>query len=192
MDQTASHRSEHSALSGVTKHRGHLTFIWSVLGVTALLLQAQVRLFAIAWEALSSGTMSNAQLALCLFWVLINSYLEGYRGFHLKFVPRVIARAHHLAMTPGTYPAILGPIFAMAYVHASKRAKYAAWGITCAVLIAIVIVRRLPQPWRGLIDAGVVVGLSLGTLSLLVQALRRLLGETPQGNPDLPQPLKSA
>lgn len=190
MTQTASNRSAHSTLPGVSKQRGHITFIWCVFGVAALLLQAQLRLFAIAWEALSSGTMSQAQLVLCLIWILINAYLEGYRGFHLKFVPRVIARAHHLAMAPKTYPPILGPIFAMAYVHATKKAKYAAWGVTGAVMIAIVIVRQLPQPWRGLIDAGVVVGLALGTVSLLFQALRRILGETPQGSPDLP-PLNS-
>lgn len=165
---------------------GQGAFIWSVLGVTALLLQAQVRLGQIAWEALSSGTLTPVQVGICTIWTIMNGYLEGYRGFHMRFVPRVLARAHHLATHPGAFPKILGPIYAMAYVRASKKAKYAAWGVTVAVLIAIVVVRRLPQPWRGIIDAGVVAGLGLGTLSLLIGAGRRLLGHIPQGNPDLP------
>jgi hypothetical protein len=34
--------------------------------------------------------------------------------------------------------------------------------IICFILIA----RILPQPWRGIIDAGVVVGLSIGIISI--------------------------
>jgi hypothetical protein len=160
--------------------------VWAVCGITLLLVQAQVRLGQIAWEALSSGAMTQMQVAICVTWMLMNAYLEGYRGFHLRFVPRVIARAHHLATTKGAYPTVLAPIYAMAYVRAAKKAKYAAWGVTLAVVLAIFVVRRLPQPWRGVIDAGVVVGLALGTLSLLLSAVRRMMGEVPPGNPDLP------
>lgn len=163
-----------------------LTFVWSVLGILGLLVQAQLRLGKIAWEALSSDTLTQSQMLVCLTWVVLNAYLEGYRGFHRRFVPRVVARAKHLATAPDTFPRWLGPVYAMAYVRATPRAKYAAWGVTGAVLIAIFLVRRLDQPWRGIIDAGVVVGLLIGSVSLLLAAAQCLLGKAPTADPALP------
>ncbi len=161
-------------------------FLWAILGVTLLLGQAMFRLSQIAWEALSSGLMSNSQIAICAAWTISNIYLEGYRGFHTRFVPRVIARAHHLALHPRQPAVIFAPLFAMAFFHSNRRAKAAAWGVSLAVIIAIVYVRTLPQPWRGIIDAGVVAGLLFGTLSLLWSALGRLRGNNPTSSPDLP------
>jgi len=163
-----------------------LTFIWSVVGILGLLVQAQLRLGKIAWEALSSGRLTRAELSVTLFWIVLNAYLEGYRGFHRRFVPRVIARAQHLATQPRSFPRWLGPVYAMAYVRATPRAKYAAWGVTGAVLIAIFLVRRLNQPWRGIIDVGVVVGLFLGSVSLLLAAAQCLRGKVPTADPALP------
>ncbi len=186
MTEVASQSPHTAAQTPAQKLGGQGTFIWAILGVTILLLQAQLRLGQIAWEALSSGTLTPFQLGVCAVWTAMNGYMEGYRGFHLRFVPRVVARAHHLAVSEPGFPKLLGPIYAMAYVRAAKKAKYAAWGVTIAVVIAIVVVRRLPQPWRGIIDAGVVTGLGLGTLSLLAAAAKRILGHIPPGSPDLP------
>jgi hypothetical protein len=38
----------------------------------------------------------------------------------------------------------------------------------------VVIARQLPQPWRGILDAGVVTGLSLGIVSILYFLLNSL------------------
>ena len=37
---------------------------------------------------------------------------------------------------------------------------------TVVIIILVLLVQMIPQPWRGIIDAGVVVGLSWGVLSL--------------------------
>lgn len=163
-----------------------LTFIWAVVGILGLLAQAQLRLGKIAWEAVVSGGLTQSQALTCLSWVMLNAYLEGYRGFHRRFVPRVVARANHLATVPDAFPRWLGPIYAMAYVRAAPRAQYAAWGVTAAVLIAIFFVRQIDQPWRGIIDAGVVVGLLIGSVSLVLAAAQCLLGKTPSADPALP------
>ena len=34
------------------------------------------------------------------------------------------------------------------------------------IVCFVILIRLMPQPWRGLLDAGVVVGLSLGVLSI--------------------------
>jgi hypothetical protein len=43
-----------------------------------------------------------------------------------------------------------------------------AWVGTLAIIILVLLVNQLSQPWRGIIDAGVVVGLTWGLASLLV------------------------
>ncbi len=166
--------------------RRNLLFMWAVGGVVLLLTQAIVRLSAIALEALTSGQMAPWQLGICAIWAVSNCYLEGHRGFHLRFVPRVLARAHYLTQNPEPHLVLLAPLFAMAFFRATRREKAAAWGVTFAVLLAIVAVRQLPQPWRGLIDAGVVTGLTWGTVSMLLGALRRLRGGNPEANPEVP------
>ena len=75
----------------------------------------------------------------------------------------------------------------MAFFRARKKARYAAWGVTLAVLLAIFVVRNLPQPWRGLIDAGVVAGLGVGVMSLLLGTIQRVAGGIPQADPELPE-----
>jgi hypothetical protein len=110
-------------------------------------------------------------------WVLTNAYFEGYRGFHLSFVPRVVRRTEKLLEAPSPLRVALAPLYAMGYFDATAREKRLAWGVTLLVWIAIFVVRALPQPWRGIIDAGVVVGLFLGSLSLLAQGARLLFGE---------------
>ena len=39
--------------------------------------------------------------------------------------------------------------------------------VTSAIIILVLLVRLLPQPWRGIIDAGVVLGLLLGIASIV-------------------------
>ena len=184
---TAARSTQGSAPASRTRSpRRNGIFLWAILGVTLLLGQAMFRLSQIAWEALSAGNMTTSQLIICATWSVSNIYLEGYRGFHKRFVPRVIARAHHLAEHPFQPAVVFAPLFAMAFFHSNRRAKAAAWGVSFAVIIAIVYVRTLPQPWRGIIDCGVVAGLLFGTLSLLWGALARLRGHEPQSSPDLP------
>lgn len=162
-------------------------FLWASGGVVLLIGQALYRLSTIAYEALSSGTMTQTQWVICIVWSLSNCYMEGYKGFHTKFVPRVVARAHHLAHNPFQPAVLLAPLFSMAFFHSARRGKAAAWGVTFAVLLAIFAVRQLPQPWRGIIDAGVVAGLGVGILSLIAAILSRLAGKRPTGDPQLPE-----
>lgn len=133
-----------------------------------------------------SGEMTPWQYGVCAIWSLMNAYMEGYRGFQKKFVPRVLARAHHLAQSPDTLGVVLAPLYAMAYFRATVRAKIAAWGVTGLVIIAITLVRALAQPWRGIVDAGVVVGLGWGLVALLLGVTARLSGRAPSGDPELP------
>jgi ABC-type Fe3+ transport system permease subunit len=73
----------------------------------------------------------------------------------------------------------------MAYFQAKARARRSAWILTSIILLAVAVVRRLPQPWRGIIDAGVVAGLGFGAIALGVAAIRALREGTSPGDPEL-------
>ncbi|MYA76383.1 MAG: hypothetical protein F4Y17_01955 [Gemmatimonadetes bacterium] len=53
-------------------------------------------------------------------------------------------------------------------------------------MILIFLIRYLPQPWRGIVDAGVVVGLTWGLVSMAVYGIR-MLGSRPFAySPEIP------
>ena len=160
---------------------------WGVLGVTALLTQAVVRLGAHALVALGSD-LDGVQLTVLVAWVLVSAYSEGYRGFQRQFCPRVVARAFHLGRAGTAAQIALAPAFCMSFFHASRRGLMRAWILLTGIVVLVLLVRQAPQPWRGIIDAGVVLGLGWGIVVLLlrfVEAARR--GAPPPS--DLPAPL---
>ncbi len=163
----------------------HLIAAWGVLGVVALLAQALWRLTPLAMEAVAGG-LSAFQWAVLGAWVLVNAHAEGYRGFHQRFSPRVVARAMALARSPRPLHVLVAPLFCMSLLHASRRGLAVAYGILGGVILLVLAVRHLDQPWRGIVDAGVVVGLGLGLVSIVWHALRAVLGHPPPSHPDLP------
>lgn len=165
--------------------RRHLIATWGVLGVVALLAQALLRLTPIAIDAVAGG-LSAFQWAVLVVWVVVNAHAEGYRGFHRRFSPRVVARALALAQSPRPLHVVLAPLFCMSLLHASRRGLVVAYGILGGVVLLVLAIRHLDQPWRGIVDAGVVVGLGLGLLSILWHAARAGLGHAPPVDADLP------
>ena len=60
----------------------------------------------------------------------------------------------------------------MGLFGANKRRIIISWSISAGVTALVVIVKKLPYPWRSIVDGGVVVGLSYGTLSIVFNWLR--------------------
>ncbi len=160
---------------------------WGTLGVLALLGQALWRLTPRALEPFADGTLTPATTALYVVWVLFNVWAEGWRGFHLRFSPRVVARAFHLGRSPRPHFVALAPLYCMSFFHATRRGMIVAWAMTTAIVILVLVVRSFPQPWRGIVDGGVVVGLALGSLSILYFFARAMGGGAPPGGADLPE-----
>lgn len=148
-----------------------LAAVWGIAGVLCLLAGAGVRLFGAALQAWEHPFNRLHWIALGAN-VLFMAYTEGYRGFQRQFSPRVVARAVHLSRDATIVQGCLAPAFCMGLFHASRRRMMTTWGLTAGIVLLVVLVRRTPQPWRGIIDAGVVVGLLWGVLSLLAFALR--------------------
>jgi hypothetical protein len=162
--------------------------IWGVGGVIALLAQALVKLTPFALEPLAIGSLSLGQGALYAGWIVTNAYMEGYRGFQKRFTPRVVSRAFHLATRPrpSVGHVVLAPLFVMSLLHASRRGLVTAWGLVLGITAVVAVVRHLPQPWRGIVDGGVVVGLTWGAASLLVHLVATARAGRAAPPPDLP------
>ncbi len=165
---------------------GKLIAAWGVLGVLALLAQALARLGPRAWEAIEGG-LTPMQWAVTIVWVVLMAHAEGYRGFHRRFSPRVVARAQHLSANVTPLRAVLAPLYCMSLFGASARGMLVARTLVIGIAALVIAVRMLPQPWRGIVDAGVVVGLAIGSASILWYAGRAVAGHDPAVPPDLPE-----
>jgi hypothetical protein len=160
---------------------------WGVLGVALLLVQAVVKLALVAVDPFVTGRgLTVFESAVCAAWVAVSLYTEGYRGFQKAFVPRTVARAFYLAGEPRPLFVALAPAFSMALVHARPRRLIASWTLLVLIVVAVVLVRKLPTPWRSIVDIGVVAGLVWGLVSLLGTFVRALRGDVPAFRLDLP------
>lgn len=158
---------------------------WGLVGVFLLLGNALYRLTPVAMEAYTydwevwhwMGFVGN---------LIFMAVSEGYYGFHKKFAPRVAARARFLKLHGRFWMVVLAPFFCMGYFHAVGRVKFVTYFLTIGIAILIILVHRVDQPWRGIIDFGVVAGLALGTLSLAYFCLREMVSDKFPFSPEVP------
>ncbi len=151
-----------------------------------LLSFAIVRLAPIAFE-LNSIPLSGLHWFALISFVLYMAYAEGYKGFHKSFAPRVVVRAKYLSQNPRLLHVLLAPLFCMGYIYATRRQMLLSIGLTTMIICLVIGVRMLPQPWRGIIDAGVVVGLFMGVLSIIYFTVQsRLRPDSLQLSAELP------
>ena len=140
---------------------GYLGACWGLGGIAALLAFSIWRLAGVAADAWSYDLYLYHWLVLAAH-VAFMAWSEGYRGFQQSFSPRIVARAKHLIAHPRPAHVLLAPLFCMGYFHTSRRRMISVYVLTVFIVTLIIAVRWLAQPWRGIVDAGVVVGLSVG------------------------------
>jgi len=154
-----------------------LGFYWGVAGVIAFLLTAILRLSPRIGE-LTDYSLSALQWVVLVGFTLWMAWAEGYKGFHRAFSPRVVARARYLKTVSGKpLLLLLAPAFCMGYFHATRKRMIVSWTLTSVIVGLILLLRITPQPWRGIIDTGVVTGLMLGIMSLLYFAVQEVAGQ---------------
>ena len=165
-----------------------LVAAWGFVGICLLLGQALSRLTPLALEPWQTGELLWWQAGLYVAWVGINAYAEGYRGFQRHFCPRVIGRVLQLAGNGSPRPlhVVLAPAYCMSLMAAPRRDLIRSWGLVIGLVIIVTMVRALSQPWRGIIDGGVVVGLGWGLIALVVQ-FARIVPQLTMGPVDVPR-----
>lgn len=164
---------------------GKVGALWGVAGVVCFIGWAVFRLGPRALEAFSHE-LSLVQIVFAVGWVIFMVFSEGYRGFQKAFAPRVVRRAVALGEAPRPWLVFLAPLMCMGFLHATLKRRVVSTCVTLGIIGLVVIVSQVAQPWRGLIDLGVVLGLIYGILSILGFGLRALLGRIPNVPADLP------
>lgn len=146
-------------------------FVWGVGGILLLLTFAIVRLSGVALE-LEGFELSLWHWLVMAGWFAYMVWAEGYKGFHRAFAPRVVVRASYLAAHPRPLHVLLAPLFCMGYIHATPRRRLMSIALSGMIISFVLLVRMLPQPWRGIIDVGVVAGLVVGVASIVYYLLQ--------------------
>ncbi|WP_375487662.1 hypothetical protein [uncultured Jatrophihabitans sp.] len=152
--------------------------VWGLVGVVLILGDAIVRVWPFTLDALRHH-LSTLQWVVLAAWVLSMGVGEGYRGFQLRFSRRVVARRDSLRRHGHGVDLVLAPLYCIGYFHAERRQVISSWSLTVGIVVLILLVRLVDQPWRGIIDAGVVAGLAYGLVSLLVLVSRSRPAEPP-------------
>ena len=149
--------------------------VWAVVQVLSVLGNAIKRLYPIAIQPFNQRDLSSIQWTMYVASIIIMAYSEGYKGFQLKFAPMVIERAFGLMEQPSILKILLAGPYSMGLFGAEKKRLIVSWALSVGVFALVVLVKRLPYPYRAIVDAGVVVGLSYGSLSILLLMLRALV-----------------
>ncbi len=140
---------------------------WAAIGVTLILGSALMRVAPKVVDALRIG-LSPGQWAVLVMWSVVMLVSEGYRGFQQQFSPRFAARMWHLTQKGNGRDLWLAPLFCIGYYGSTRRRMITSWTLTLGVTAIILIVIQLAQPWRGIVDAGVVLGLFYGLIATYV------------------------
>ena len=164
---------------------GTIGAVWGLTGILALLLSAVLRLWPLVEEAFSYPLTWYHRVALLAIAIGM-AYFEGYKGFQMAFSPRTAARARYLLHNPRLLHILLAPLFCMGYFYSTKRRKITSISLTLGIVLLIVMMRFVSQPWRGIIDLGVVVGLAWGIVSLLAFSIQSLGEDTYPYAPEVP------
>ncbi|NIO60350.1 MAG: hypothetical protein GTO33_13645 [Acidobacteria bacterium] len=163
---------------------GRLGAIWGAAGVIGMISMAIARIFPRAVSAYETGLTATQWTATAVFMVFM-AYAEGYRGFQRSFSPRTAARVRYLRDRPNLVRSLFAPLFAMGFFHANRRTLVVAYGLTSAIVLLVLLIRQIGQPWRGIIAGGVVLGLSWGCVSLVACVRAALTREEYPVSPEI-------
>lgn len=153
--------------------RGRVAACWGILGVTIFL--------GAAIHRLSLHVLASLQQPWTRYqWIVLGAvlvfmlYSEGYRGFQKGFSPRVAARARYLLTTRSWLLMLAAPLFCMSYFGAKRRRMIVAYTFSAMIVLLVTLFQHIPQPWRGLLDVGVMAGLLWGLVSFWLFSYRAL------------------
>lgn len=166
---------------------GGIGAIWGIVGVSLILGRGLSCIYPFSRELCGIHLSSLQWVGLAASLALLG-YAEGYKAFHLGFSPRVAARALYLRSNPTLLRVVLAPLFCMGFFHATRKRKTVTYSVTTGVILLIIGVSRMEQPWRGIIDVGVLLGLGWGLVSVWYHSISVFFGNGPSIAPDTPDP----
>lgn len=150
---------------------GSIAAVWGIVGVIGLLSFAVSRVLEPTIEA-RAYEMGFWHYLVMVVWTLFMAYSEGYKGFQKGFSPRVASRCMYLVDHCTWLRFCLAPWFCLGFFHTTRRRQITVIAVLIAITLVVILFRMIDQPWRGILDLGVVVGLSWGVVSTVVYTIR--------------------
>lgn len=142
--------------------------LWAMVGVSLLFAEPTLRLGVRAARTVAAGLRPGEWAGLVVIASVL-LYTEGRRALQKRLAPKVVQRALALGRQPSLGAVALAPLYVLSLVGAGWRELSRAWLGVALIAAAVVIVRMLPAPWRGIVDGGVSLALLWGLVSLWVQ-----------------------
>jgi hypothetical protein len=164
---------------------GRIGAYWGVIGVCMLLMFAVYRLTVIALDSFKFSFLWYHWL-IFVANILFMAHSEGYKGFQKAFSPRVAARARYLKFNPNPIHIMFAPLFCMGYFHTTRKRLIITYALTLGIVMLVIIFNQISQPWRGIFDAGVVVGLSWGVISIIIYFIRAMVRDEFEFSAEVP------
>ncbi|NND39375.1 MAG: hypothetical protein EX270_01005 [Pseudomonadales bacterium] len=150
---------------------GAIAALWALAGFSLLMSQAVRKLLAVSLDA-ANYDFSALQWLLLAAFIIFMAYSEGYKGFQKGFSPRFANRTMHLYHQGSSIERLLAPLYCMNFFNAPVRRMLVSYSLLLLILTFIFLFQHIPQPWRGILDAGVVVGLLWGLASTIYYFFR--------------------
>ncbi|GGK84478.1 hypothetical protein [Amphritea balenae] len=164
---------------------GLLAVIWGFFGISFIFGNAILRLGEIGFDTFSYPLSWLHWLALVVS-VLFMGFSEGYRGFQQGYAPRVAARLLFLKNNATPIRIILAPLFCMGFFDIQRKRMIVSYCLLGGILVLVQLVHLLDQPWRGIVDLGVVVGLTWGSISIVLFTLKAFFTDKFEHSPEMP------
>ncbi len=168
---------------------GSVAALWGVLGAITLLSFAVTRMTGHMLEALSGKyELTVMHYIVLVLWTVFMAYSEGYKGFQKGYSPRVASRALYLRDKCTPLRFVFAPLFCMGFIHATRRRRITVVVLLVVITLIVALFRMIPQPWRGVLDVGVVVGLSWGIVATLIYLVKYWSAENVPFDPEVVDP----
>ncbi|WP_432471267.1 hypothetical protein [Amphritea sp. HPY] len=164
---------------------GFVAVLWGFAGIAFIFGNAILRLGLIGLDTFSYSLQWFHWAAL-VFSVIFMGFAEGYRGFQQGYSPRVAARLRFLKDNVTPLRLVLAPLFCMGFFDIQKKRMIVSYCLLLGILALVQLVHMLEQPWRGIVDLGVVVGLTWGSISIILFTLQAFFTDRFEHSPEMP------
>lgn len=151
---------------------------WGAAGVVLVFAYAAVRLGGRGIETLRGGLEPWQWLVLAVLTAAF-VYGEGHRALQRRYNPWVMQRLEVLRGERRWWYAALAPLHTLSLIGASASILLRAWAGTAAIAMAVAVVSRFPDPWRGITDFAVAAALAWGAVALALRSVRGLTRRRP-------------
>ena len=164
---------------------GYIAVLWGITGIGLLIGSAIYRLSLIGLETFDYSLDWYHWLALA-FSIAFMGFAEGYRGFQQAWSPRVAARLLFLSQNVSPIRLLLAPLFCMGFFDIVRKRMIVTYCLTSGIILMVLLVHQLDQPWRGIVDFGVVTGLIWGMVSLAIFTIQAFFTQRFEHSPEMP------